>query len=455
MFSSAKILIILLVTVQLSSVSCLDEDQKNQAYDVVHKILGIYTDLSSVLSFLPTVGPAFGILGAILGFVSGFIPQAEDPQFKAIMENLDRIQESVNQLSKDIDDLGNKLHYDIRKLNIQSHIVILEKAMEYSKEIASAESSTARDTFRAALKSLCSGEACSLAIENVIAGVVGDSTSEGVVLSLYKLTKGHKSQIEKYSKYLLGVVYRGLVATMTYVSHEYGIDFANKITENLQPKLTDMSNTIKDITDACVRNAKLQMQNDITDLVKSDETDRKSAHNRVANHLRDKYDWLDVLLLTYRKMNGWDNHCYDYRRSVSYIKYFENFNILVFFRNHTNCTLNDNTRHTAHLCLIKDSTPDNAWLTYRNIIRCFDRPGLSYWGAAVIKLKGSNIYYTNINVENCRYQYVGTEFVKYLLPMEGSETWGKIRVNESRSQHVMSFTFITLLILSSITLFEI
>ena len=63
MFSSAKILIILLVTVQLSSVSCLDEDQKNQAYDVVHKILGIYTDLSSALSFLPTVGPAFGILG--------------------------------------------------------------------------------------------------------------------------------------------------------------------------------------------------------------------------------------------------------------------------------------------------------------------------------------------------------------------------------------------------------
>ena len=226
-----RLVFIFLCFLKFSSSVSFNEKQQDKALNVLGDVLDLGTNLTSGLAKLPKYGPGFAILGGILEAIQTFLPAPRDTKFEAIIGGIRQIKNMVKDVKETLERLSVKQQFQNKKNSFMKEINRLEEAAANNEEATLTKTNdTARELHITELNDICSGGECIVALKTVISFINGDVTSSSILSDLYNVTNGHKFLIEEYSLYLSQVVFRGLIAWMTYMARKYDIDFASKKT---------------------------------------------------------------------------------------------------------------------------------------------------------------------------------------------------------------------------------
>ena len=368
-----------------------DRFKADQAIVLMQKISSGMAALTGATKNLNGVATLFRIVGAVLSFVSGFLPGKQEEE---MLRQFRLLEDSIHMTRRDIDTLGREIKYEFTKLHYKTEIHDLLTAMDYCVKIAKNKNNAyQKKLYKKKLLSFCNNERCQQALNVVFRGIGGDGMFHNNILNTYyKKTFGDRNKINRLSKRLIRLFSGGLIAVMAYETSHHGVEAAKLQAEEYQLKINDAVEAMNATMKKCKMNFKYNMEKDL-----EVEMDRSSDHKEIANNVQQKfsakYDWLVIVAFVYKDIWGGRNH--DYSGSFVDRLHFKGKNAVVFYHPKKYPFQNADRVYQVQQIAVKASTYTN-WLrqtkyhywandVYKKIKSGLNRNGAAWWGIVVIK----------------------------------------------------------------------
>ena len=279
----------------------------------VFQRVSTFYQISAIMKISGVLFPALQVVGALFALAGTFLP---DPKHAEILKGLRELSNKIDLVRGDIRELKEDITWEITEHKYVDKVLYIGVGMEFCFEIGNASDNMTRELYQKRLVDLCSQEACYIALNFILSGMIGTErldSSEGsfesnIFEDLNRKTEGNRPRIVALGVRLLKVVVGGMVVISTYETMVHGKEGAAHILGSLCRRLNTTVDKVKHILDICVKNFDRNMLNDLNKKLDKGGSNKDLA-TEISQLMNAKYDWLETVVLVYNDLVGSDKHC--------------------------------------------------------------------------------------------------------------------------------------------------
>src|SRR6218665_1650223 len=133
----------------------------SQASDLASK----FTAVSKIIEIAGKLTSAFSFVGAVLGFVECFLPDAKHEE---ILRCFEKLSNKIDQVRDDIKQLETMIKWEITQLQYGDVVSRIELGMLYCLQIGRARGKAEKERYQDRLKEACANQSITLALNALL-----------------------------------------------------------------------------------------------------------------------------------------------------------------------------------------------------------------------------------------------------------------------------------------------